>query len=188
VTTQKQIMRSICTATLLLVGLTGCVVNDPFTGGPTGGIDFKRDNYARAEAIRKWRSCRDSAVALDSQARKSGDVAKYRASAKLLAKCEAELGPEAASAAQDERFRAYAISVQNNLKAGDIAAAREGLSKLRQGFPDKDLYLADGASFIESIEVLTGKTSRESVNDFPMRNVSRELKKELRRIRYWKNH
>ena len=184
----KQHIQSTCTAALLLASLSACVVNDPFTKQETGGIDFKRDAYARADAVRSWRSCRDNAFALDSQARKGGDTAKYLASSKLLVQCESEIGPEAASAAKDERFKAYALAVLNYLKAGDIKASREVLNKLQKGFPGQDLYLPGHVSFIETMDVLTGGQSRQSIKAFPMRNLSKELKKELRRIRYWKNH
>ena len=184
-TKSKNHIKSICTAIILLASLSACQAT---TMKQAEGIGYREARFAEVAAVRKWQSCHDDATELDRQARKGGDPAKYLASANLLVHCEAELGSDAASAAKDARFRAYALAVLNFMKAGDISATRESLQKLRIGFPEQDLYLPNGASFIDSMEVLTGAISRESIHEFPMRNISKELKQELRRIRYWKSH
>ena len=180
-----QHIKSFFSLAIVLATLSAC---QSTTIKQSEGVGYREARFAEVAAIREWRSCRDEALTMDRQARKGGDTAKYMASAKLLTKCEANMGSDAASAAIDERFRAYALSALNYLRAGDISAAHESLKKLQKGFPGKDLYLADGASFIDSMETLIGVKNRQSVNEFPMRNISGELKKELRRIRYWKNH
>ena len=77
--------------------------------------------------MRGYRECRDDALALDGQARAEGSSASYLASPRLLDKCEAEVGPEAAGVVVDERLRAYAVGIQNHFKGGDAARARAKL-------------------------------------------------------------
>ena len=67
-----------------------------------------------------------------------------------LAIKEAALGPEIARLAVEERMRAYALSVQNYFKGGDVASARANLGKFKTAFAGKDLYYADGASFSDT--------------------------------------
>lgn len=157
-------------------------------GTPAEGIGFREARFAEISAIRDWRACRDEALDLDRQARKEAAPARYLASAKLLEKCEADLGGEAAKVALDERMRAYALSVQNNLKGGDVPRARENLARFRQAFPDSDLYYADGSSFIDTMEILLGLKDRSALAQFAVLNVGDELKAELRRAHYWKRN
>jgi hypothetical protein len=152
------------------------------------GIDFRQARAAEVQAVRQWRECRDEAVALDGQARKSGGGARYLASARLLEKCESELGPNAAKGVAEERLHAYALSVQNHLKGGDVIRARQNLLKLKRAFPGKDLRYRDGASFIASMELLLGLRDRDDIGEFAVVNASDTVKAELRRVRYWKHN
>lgn len=170
--------------TVALLGLSAC---QTMTLPQAEGIGFREARFAEVSAVREWRSCRDDALALDSQARSQGSQAKYLASAKLLSSCEADIGPEAASKAQDERMRAYALSVQNFLKGGDITNARQNLESFKKHFAGQDLYLADGSSFVQSMDILLGLKERSSVGTLAMTNVSDELKSELRRANYWQH-
>lgn len=159
------------------------------TGGADHeGIGFRQARFAEVTAMRQYRDCRDEALGIDEQARQDGSPARYLASAKLIEKCESKLGPDAAGVAVDERFRTYALAVQNHLKGGDVARAREDLEKLKQAFPDRDLYLADGSSFIDTLEVLLGMDEQGIQGQFALTNVSGELKTEIRRMRYWKRN
>jgi len=172
---------------LLLGGVAllaaGC--NTQTTGAFGEGIGFRQARYEEISAMRNWRQCRDDALALDRQARQENAPARYLASARMIEKCEADLGPEATGLAAEERMRAYALSIQNRLKGGDVAQARANLESFRSSFVDGDLYYPDGASFIETMEILLGMRDRTSIGEFSVANVSGELKSELRRTRYW---
>ena len=152
----------------------------------TAGIGFRQARLAEVTAVREWRDCRDEAVALDTKARESGSAARYLASARMLESCEAELGPNAAKGVAEERMRAYALSVQNHLKGGDVNRARENLSQMKRAFPGKDLRYPGGASFIASMELLLGMRDRTDVSAFALVNATDAAKSELRRARYWK--
>ena len=165
--------------------LSACVTNSV---QPSEGIGFRDARYVEIEAMRSYRRCRDDALVLDHQARQAGSSARYLASARLLEKCESDLGPEAASLAQDERMRAYALSIQNYFKGGNIARARANLETFEAAFPGYDLYYADGSSFSETMEVLLGLRDRTAVGEFSVANVGQTLKAELRRVRYWQRH
>ena len=85
-------------------------------------------------------------------------------------------------------MRAYATAIQNHLKGGDVGAAREGLGRFTQTFSGQDLYLSDGASFVETVALLVGETDRQSIGEFSTANVPAPLKSELRRVRYWERN
>jgi len=174
-------------APLVLLGVLGAC---SMTGGPgpETGIGFREARFSEIAAMREYRSCRDEAVALDTQARQSGSQAQYLQSAKLLAKCDSALGPEMAGVAVEERMRGYALSVQNRLKGGDVAGARSGLEAFRTAYAGHDLYYPDGTSFTETMELVLGLKDRTAAGAFSLANVNGALKAELRRAHYWKSH
>lgn len=170
----------------VLVALAACNMNQE--ANPYEGIGFREARFAEISAMREYRACRDEGLELDKQARASGNSGSYRASAELLDKCETKLGPEAAGVATDERMRAYALSVQNFLKAGEIERAGQNLQKFKEAFPGKDIYYQDGSSYIETMEILLGQRDPSALAPFASLNVNSTLKGELRRIRYWKQN
>lgn len=151
-------------------------------------IGYREARFAQISAMRDYRRCRDDATNLDAQARKQGSAARYLASARLLEKCEQQLGPNVDNIAKDERLRSYALSIQNYLKGGDIAKARKNLQAFKKAFPDDDLSLADGSSFIDTMEVLLSMHDRPAIGQFSTFNVNQEVKAELRRVHYWKKN
>ena len=155
---------------------------------PSEGIGFRQARFEEISAMQSYRKCRDDALELDAQARETGDAARYIASARLLEKCEAEVGPEATGVAVEERMRAYALSVQNYLKGGEIEKAAANLETFEKAFPGKDLYFYDGASFIETMSALLGQKKDHAFGQFAMLNVGDSLKGEMRRVKYWKHN
>jgi hypothetical protein len=155
------------------------------TSQQSEGIGIRQARFAEISAMRAYRACRDDAMELDGKARAEGSSARYLAAARLFEKCEAEVGPEAASVGVDERMRAYAVGIQDHFKGGDVARALANLATFKQTFDGADLYFADGASFVESMEILLGQRDRTAVGEFSLANVSSEMKSELRRVRYW---
>lgn len=169
---------------LALLGLGACV-----TGGDTvsyEGIGFREARFNEIEAMRSYRQCRDEGVALDELARQEGSRGRYLASARLLEKCEAELGPEGRGIAVDERMRAYALGIQNYFKAGDLEKARENLARFQQAFPENDLYYVDGSSFTATMALLFERHDTDGEAAMALRNVNDALKDEVRRIAYWR--
>jgi hypothetical protein len=170
-------------ATGSVLALAACMAT-----GTREGIGYREARFNEISAIRGWQSCRDEALELDRQAREEGSTAQYLASAKLIEKCEADAGSEVGKVPADERMRAYALSSQNYLKGGDVPKARETLERLRGAYPGADLYYANGTSFIDTMELLTGVEDRTSQGDLGIANVDSDLKSELRRTQYWKRN
>ncbi|HIJ44101.1 MAG: hypothetical protein V1253_00855 [Alphaproteobacteria bacterium] len=152
------------------------------------GIGFREARFQEISAMREYRQCRDDGVELDTKARSSGSAGQYLASARLLEKCETELGQEAANLAVDERMRAYALGIQNYIKGGNLETAARNLERFKKAFTGKDLYFTSGASFIETMESILGQKRPHEFGDLAALNVSYELKNEMRRIRYWKRN
>jgi len=178
-------IRSVFLAATALA-LSACVMNQQSTQGE--GIGFREARFQEISAMRDYRACRDDALELDTQARTTGNIGRYLASAELLEKCETELGPETAGVAKEERMRAYALSVQNYLKGGDVHKAAANLEKFKRSFPDKDLYYADGSSFTTTMEALLGQKDKTTFGRFAAKNISHDLAGEMRRVRYWKHN
>lgn len=149
------------------------------------GIGFREARFEEISAMQDYRKCRDDALELDTQAHATGNPGRYLASARLIENCEAELGPEANGVGADERMRAYALSIQNYLKGGDVAKASENFDRFQQAFPGKDLYYYDGSSFIETMSALLGQQKDTDFGQFAVLNVNETLKGEMRRSRYW---
>lgn len=173
-------------AAALLLSLSACVTQGLQT--PVEGIGFREARFEEISAMRSYRGCREAALKLDTQARKSGETGRYIASARMLENCEADLGAEAAEVARDERMQAYALSIQNYLKGGDMEKAATNFERFRKAFPGKDLYYTDGSSFIETMEVLLNRKQASDFTQFSNLNVRVELKDEMRRVRYWKRN
>lgn len=182
--TARKMMR-IAGPLLALTALAACTT---IGSVPNEGIGFREARFVEISAMREWRKCKDDALMLDTQARRNDAPARYLASARLLQRCESQLGPEVSGIAPDERMQSFALGIQNQFKGGDVAAARAGLEKFKAAYGDHDLYLADGSSFIETMELLFGLRDRTDVGEFSTVNVSEALKSELRRARYWKHN
>lgn len=166
----------------LLAALSACTS----TPNPIAeGIGFRENRFQEVSAMRQYRACRDEALELDRQARTSAAPARYLASARLIEKCEADVGPGGSGVGQEERFRAWALGVQNHLKGGDVTKARANLEALKAAFPAQDLYYPDGASFTETMELLLGLRDKTAVSEFSTTNAPGPVKDELRRVRYW---
>lgn len=165
------------------LGLNACVTvgSQP----EAEGIGYRQARSLELSAMREWRDCRDEALALDRAARLEANPAQYRASAAMLERCESGLGPGVAGLALEERMRAFALAVQNHLKAGDPIEARRALEGFKAGFPDRDLYYADGTSFIETMTVLLGVSDGQTPKDLLLVNVGSTLRAEIRRMRRW---
>ena len=183
--TAKVIQRG-AAMSFVLLGLNACMMNQQTNQAE--GIGFREARFTEITAMREFRSCRDEAIKLDEKARSTGSSAQYIASAKLLVKCESNLGPDSANQATDERMRAFALGIQNFIKGGHPVNASKNLDKFRKAYPDKDLYLKGDVSFIETMEVLLGQSETWQYGRFSELNVSPELKSEMRRIHYWKQN
>ena len=176
--------RAACTIALTM-SLSACFLGTD--NDAADGIGFRQARFEEMKLIREYRACRDEGLVLDKKALASGSAGTYRASARVFERCEADLGPGTSSISTDVRMRAYALSVQNYLKGGDVSKARENFDKFKTAFPGHDLYYADGSSFISTIEALLGRQEPWTFGEFANLNVRDDVKSEMRRMHYWKD-
>lgn len=170
----------------IMIGSTACMT---FDGGSTAeGIGYRQARFAEMSAMNEFRACKADGLALDEQARLDASGAKYLASAKILEQCEASVGSVDQTIGSDERMRVYALSIQNYVKGGDIAKAADSLNQFQSAFPNKDLYYADGSSFIETMLVITHQKEDANFSVASTLNVPRALKIEKNRIAHWEIH
>lgn len=155
---------------------------------PAEGIGFREARFQEISAMEGYRGCVEDAMKLDADARAKNSPGGYIASARLIEKCEAELGPEAAHVAVEERMRAYALGIVNHAKGGDLAKAQENLGRFQQAFPGYDLYMPNGASFIDTMALLTGRRSVPDTYELSMLHIGPDLGSELERLRFWKKN
>ncbi len=178
-------LRIIALATAF-AALSACSTDFVGTSASREGIKFRGDRNAEIMASRSWRDCRDNALMVDGQARSSASAAKYATSARALERCESSLS-NTAQVPQEERMQAYAVSIQNYLKAGDAAAARRNLNSFKTAFAGQDLYFSDGSSFLQTMELVLGLSEKTAAAPYSVANISSDMKREIRRMRYWKN-
>ena len=169
-----------------VMALSACQTNLLGNTASREGIDFRVKRNTEIMAAREWRDCRDGAMVLDSQARKSASAAKYAASARALQKCDAGLQDITVVDEQD-RMQANALAVQNHLKSGNVAVAREALDNFKSAFAGQDLYYPDGSSFVSTMEVLVSLKPKHTVGTYSVANVNDAVKAEIRRMNYWKH-
>ena len=167
------------------VGLAACNIT---TGDLYPAIGSRVANFENITAVREYRQCTNDAMVVDQSARQENAPARYTKSAQLIAKCEAGLGERASLVPVEERMRNYALGVQNHFKGGDVVQARANLEKFKATFADKDLYYADGSSFVDTMEILLGLRDYTALGEFSVANVNSMVKAELRRVRYWKTN
>ena len=172
-------------AAFALISLAGCI---PATTGGAEGIGFRQARFEEISAMREYRNCIDDAYQVAEDAAMNRQAAGYRTSAKIIEKCEADLGPEAKNLAQEERMQAYAIGILNYIKAGDIQKAQANLETFKTAYAGYDLYLPSGASFVDTVNVLTGKATSLPRRKLAMMNVSQDLRAEMQRARFWKHN
>jgi hypothetical protein len=173
------------TGLFVITMLTGCV---SATTGDGEGIGYRQKRFQEISVMRSYRSCVDDAMKVAEDARSQGHAAGYRRSARIIERCEADLGPESMTLAQEERMRAYAVSILNYVKAGDITNAQKNLETFRKSFGGYDLYLANGSSFIDTMTLITASRDHAQPHRSAMLNISKDLRTELQRVTFWKRN
>ena len=164
--------------------IVGCSMNQASNPMP-----YQR-NIAEVEDLLKMKAfeqCRDEALQLDAEARSRGVAGGFVTSARVMDGCISDIGRAAQRVEAEERMRLMALSVVNYLKGGEVEAARLQYEKFKKSWPDRDLYLNGGVSFVETAEALLGRTEDQTFGQFTAMNISDEAKAEMRRLNHWKN-
>jgi len=170
---------------LLLLSVAACGTNGVAT--PADTAEFRQSRYEQIQKIQAFNACRDEALELDGQARTRASTGAYLTSARVMEKCNADLGAATDSVAQNERMRLTALSTLNSFRGGDIEQARRRFEAFKTAYPGHDLYFADGTSFLATGEALLGRAEPYSYGEFATLNVNNRVKSEMRRLNYWKN-
>ncbi len=173
-----------CVLGIALAGLTACVTDG---GGAPPDTSYREARFEQMQQLKAFERCRDEGLHLDASARARGAADAFLTSADVLAKCNAEIGSAAAIAPEDERMRLHALSVINYIRGGDVERARRQFETFKTAWPDNDLYLTGGTSFIATAETLLGRTEQQTFGTFMALNVTDEMKREMRRMNHWKN-
>ena len=85
-------------------------------------------------------------------------------------------------------MQAYALGIVNYAKGGDLATAQANLGMFQTAFAGYDLYLPNGASFIDTMTLLTGKRSIPNSYELSMLNINAKTETEFERLKYWKKN
>lgn len=182
--------RALLTSALLL-SLAACNTYsnqpEPLFSGPTPAELSAAAAAERAAGVRSaFAECRAEGLLMLSHASETANNGQYQRAGLIFADCLDEPGVTAEVAAE-ERLRVLALATLSQLKAGDLASARELHARLASQFADQDLYFADGTSFTESLDMLLSETSDSDAAVFSTANVGAALKSEMRRVRYWQD-
>lgn len=183
-TTRKNILKA-ATLGVSMLALAACNMNQ--TANPMAEASFRESRFEEMQKLQSFRTCRDQALQMDSEARSRGSAAAFLTSARVLEKCNTGLGTAAKSVAANERMRLHALSVINYFKGGDVEMARRQFDGFKSAWPEHDLYFSGGTSFVATAEALLGRTEPQTFGQFLALNVTDEVKSEMRRINHWKN-
>jgi len=82
-------------------------------------------------------------------------------------------------------MQVHALAITQFLKSGDVLQAEQQLNSFKAQFPKQDLLLNDGASFVNTIELIVGEVPIAQSAKGSLLNASTALKSELRRHQYW---
>lgn len=165
--------------------IAGCNLNQ--VANPLPDTDFREKRFEQMQNLQAFKKCRDEGIQLDSEARNRGAPAAFSTSARIIAKCVDGMGTAATVVSSEERMRLSALSIVNFIKGGDVETARRRFERFKSTWPDHDLYLAGGASFISTADALLGRVQDKTFGQFSAMNVNDDVKSEMRRLNHWKN-
>ncbi len=132
--------------------------------------------------------CFEAAAARSDKAVTGKSPALYHIAAKSMRDCVIDIHATAAFPRSDKAIHASALTIINYVKAGELEVASNQVRKFQSAYPRRDLYLADGTSFIESMQLLLGEVPGGAAERGSLVNASPQLKSELRRKDYWQSH
>ena len=181
---RKSVRNHILIGGSLLI-LSACNLNQ--ASNPLPDPSFREARFQQMQKLQTFRDCRDHALQLDKQAGSHGSAARFLTSATVTQKCVTDLGPAANIISADERMRLQALSVINYFRGGNVEMARRHFQKFKTNWPEHDLYLSEGTSFMATAEALLGGTEDKTFGQFMALNVADEVKAEMRRLAHWKN-
>lgn len=168
-----------------MVALTACGMNT--ATNPVNDVSFRESRFQQMQKIQSFESCRDEGLMLDSQARSRASAGAFLTSARVLSGCTDDLGEAASAIPRNEQMRVEALAVMNFFKGGDVEQARRNFDVFKANHAGSDLYFGDGSSFIETTEILLGRSAPMSFGQFAALNVRDGVKREMRRMNHWKD-
>ena len=163
----------------IMMGTAGCATQ----GGGYENAEYRADRAAEVAAHDSFFDCQQSAISLSKQAARP---ALYHSSATLALRCISDLADNRDAVSRNERMQLHALAIVNFAKSGEIAVAQSELKNFKQQYAFYDLYLDDGASFIDTMNLMLGEVPPRLAADNSLSNASTALKRELRRQQYWK--
>ncbi|WP_299083111.1 hypothetical protein [uncultured Paraglaciecola sp.] len=133
-------------------------------------------------------ACQSQGQRMAQSAETSGANAQYLTAARTLQSCVLHPLPNHLTDKQSEVvMQLMANTTLNYVKGGDIAAAKIQLNEFELQFSDQDLYLADFTSFRDTANALL-QGAELSSQELAGLNISRALRAELQRQKYWLTH
>lgn len=118
--------------------------------------------------------CRSEALAIAS----GEDAARALSAARIAERC-LDLSDD-----NDAVIHLHAMAIANYLKSGHVGQARALLDSFNQRYPHRDLYFADGTSFVDTVSVLLAAENSDGSSG----NVNRTLQEEFQRKHFWETH
>ena len=154
---------------------------------PTNSAAFRLDRFEEMQRVQQFDECAQEGLTLDTEARSRASSGAFLNSARVLSRCLDDVAQSAEAVPQAKRMRVHALATLNYFKGGDVETARRSFDRFKADYPDRDLCLRNNVSFIESVNVLLGRTEQFRLGQFAVLNVDDDLKREVRRIDYWKS-
>jgi hypothetical protein len=79
----------------------------------------------------------------------------------------------------------HATVIVELLKSAELDQAKAELETFKSNYPNKDLFLDNGASLVDSLDLLVGNVPPSEAERDSLLNAHPVLKAEIRRQTYW---
>lgn len=147
---------------------TGCALNASKTVVDTGPSDFEL-----------------CSIAVTSVSAKANNPATHNLAAKQALSCLEDARHSAETLNDAQLMQVHALAIADFLKAGEISRAKEELTQFKDDYPRRDLYLENGASLIDTFDLVLGNASPDQASKDSLLNAHPVLKGEIRRQQHW---
>ena len=127
----------------------------------------------------------DCLLSLAEPVASANSPATYHLGAKHALACLDEAPLDIYGTLETSVMQVHALAITQFLKSGDVLQAEQQLNSFKAQFPKRDLLLKDGASFVNTIELIVGEAPIAQSAKGSLLNASTALKSELRRHQYW---
>lgn len=129
----------------------------------------------------EYEACVAQAWSVDRQAHHVNGEPQFLLSARIFAECDGHISTPGSQHSDKARMVPVAMASLNYARGGDIKAAAKQLAYFESHFSGKDLYFADGSSFVDTMRLVTA-SHEIKISQIRLINVNDDVRAEFLRL------